>query len=126
MQWGAYLVPCYRSVPLSLKLEPWVTQDSLVDLVVTLGQTVCYMKAHIDCDGPKAKFNDVLFEPHHNMLSTLGVSTQKLLLHKQDNGTLLVPVQNYQGMAVHVVAGVLLGKIQQSSVSPSLSFHNQG
>ena len=65
------------------------------------------MKAHIDCDGPVAD-DDVLFEPHHDSLSALGVS----LLHKQDDGTLLVPVQNYQGMAVHMEAGASLGEIR--------------
>ena len=35
---------------------------------------------------------------------------QESLVHKREDGTILVPIQNYQGMAVHMAAGVLLGE----------------
>ena len=92
------------------KLEPRVARVSLVESVVIPGQKGRYLKAHIDCDGPVA--DDFLFEPHHDALGTLRVRAQESLLHKRDDGTLLVPVQNYQGMAVHMEAGALLGEIR--------------
>ena len=92
------------------KLELQVARVSLVESVVIPGQKGRYLKAHIDCDGPVA--DDFLFEPHHDALGTLGVCAQESLLHKRDDGTLLVPVQNYQGMAVHMEAGALLGEIR--------------
>jgi hypothetical protein len=94
------------------KLEPRVARVSLVESVVTPAQKGCYLKAHIDCEGPIA--DDVLFEPHRDTLSALGVYTQESLLHNRDNGTLL---QNYQGIAVHMEAGALLGQSGCSSLT---------
>ena len=51
------------------------------------------------------------FEPHDDALGVLGMCAPETLLHKQDDSTLLVPVWNYQGMAVHMEAGTLLGEI---------------
>ena len=40
--------------------------------------------------------------------SDLGVRTQESLIHKQDDGTIIVPVHHYQDVTVHMKAEALL------------------
>ena len=86
--------------------EPQVARVSLVDSVVIPGQRGRYLKARVDCDAMLA--SDVLFEPCHGMLDSLGVYTHESLVRRHDDGTILVPVQNHQGVAVHLQAGAAL------------------
>ena len=90
------------------ELAPQVARVSLVESIVIPGQKGRYIKAHVDCDGPVA--DEFLFEPRHETLSALGVCAQESLVHKREDDTILVPVQNYQGIAVHIEAGALLGE----------------
>ena len=89
--------------------EPQVARVSLVESVAIPGQKGHYLKAQIDCDSVLA--SDVLFEPCHGMLDSLGVCTHESLVHRSDDGTILVSVQNYQGVAVHLEAGAVLGGV---------------
>ena len=41
-------------------------------------------------------------------------------VHKCEDGTILVPVQNYQGTAVHMEAGALLGEARSLSADPGV------
>ena len=90
--------------------EPQVARVSLVESVAIPGQKGRYLKAQIDCDSVLA--SDVLFEPYHGMLDSLGVCTHESLVHRSDDGTILIPVQNYQGVAVHLEADAVLGGVR--------------
>ena len=90
--------------------EPQVARVSLVDSIAIPSQKGRYLKVRVDCDAVLA--DDVLFEPCHGMLDSLGVCTHESLVHRSDDGTILVPVQNYQGVAVHLEAGAVLGGVR--------------
>ena len=90
------------------KLEPRVARVSLVASAVIPGQKGRYLKAQVDCCVPTT--SDVLFQPRHDTFNPLGMCTQEFLLRKHDDGTVFVPVQNYQCMPVHLEAGVVLGE----------------
>ena len=100
--------PIVSTTTLEPNLEPRVARVRLVGSVVVPGQKGRYIKVHVDGDHPIA--DDFLFEPRHETLSALGVCASEGLVRKREDGTILVPIQNYQGIAVHIEAGALLGE----------------
>lgn len=58
---------------------------------------------------------DVMFEPEYSELMKLGLCSQDSVLIVKPDGTVMVPVQNYQGTAVSLEQGCRLGRLSSYS-----------
>ena len=54
-----------------------------------------------------------MFEPAHNELEPLGVSAIESLISVNSEGVAIVPVQNCQGVCVHLDSGTRLGTVRK-------------
>ena len=89
---------------------PSVSRVSLVKTVTIPGQKGRCLEAHVESDKPLTE--DILFEPKHDLLGSLGLSTHESLLRAQDGNKVLVPMMNFQGVPVCLEAGVTIGVVQ--------------
>ena len=86
--------------------EPMVATVNLLGAIVIPSRSGRIVKAHLS--GGETSGCDLLFARNHDQLGLLGVSVQESVLAKHDNGTVLLPMENYQGMTVHLEAGTHL------------------
>ena len=86
--------------------EPMVATVNLLRAIIIPSQSGRIVKAHLS--GGETSGCDLLFAPNHDQLGPLGVSVQEAVLAKHD-GTVLLPMENYQGKTVHLEAGTHLG-----------------
>ena len=50
-----------------------------------------------------------MFEPKHESLEPLGLFTQESITKVHSGGSVLIPLQNFQGMPVRLEKGIELG-----------------
>ena len=86
--------------------EPMVATVNLLGAIVIPSRSGQIVKAHLS--GGETSGCDLLFAPNYDQLGLLGVSVQEAVLAKHD-GTVLLPMENYQGKTVHLEAGTHLG-----------------
>ncbi len=58
---------------------------------------------------------EVLFEPCHSTFNDLGVDVQEALLSVGSDGSVTVPVSNFQGMSVKLEDNIIIGKVVKLS-----------
>ena len=101
-----------------------LSNDSVSDQV-----EVCLVKtAAIPCQHGKIltatisgqEFNtkDLEFIPCQDTFKALGISVRESLVTSQDDGKILIPVQNFQGITVHLNAGTKLGVVKEMATEP--------
>ena len=69
----------------------------------------CYKAQLYQVDTEQYQGSDLLFEPEHKVLETLGVSAIESLISVDSSGITLIPLQNYQGVCVKLDKGTELG-----------------
>ena len=58
----------------------------------------CFVEVGMDCVDSDLTGTDVVFEPKLNLLKSYGLDSHESLVKVQDNGHVLVPVQNTDGV----------------------------
>ena len=87
--------------------EPKVSYVRLVQATTIPGQNGRVIKAQIDAEFERER--DMLFEPKHGALDPLGLTTQEALVSVLADGSVLIPIQNFQGVPVKLDEGLELG-----------------
>jgi hypothetical protein len=70
--------------------------------------------------------SSVLFEPHAGLLQPLGLHSHESLVTVQDNGCVLVPVQNPDGTTVRLDKGLNIGDVRCISEHSEVINYNEG
>ena len=91
--------------------KPDAVMVCLVKSISLPAQKCRVVRAKVSCPPENLKTN-MLFEPNHSTLVPLGASTEDSLVPTCENGEVLVPVQNFQGIPVHLEAGAQLGTVR--------------
>ena len=61
----------------------------------------------------------MLFEPKHDLLAPLGVNASECVVTVTEDGEVLLPVNNYQGITAHMEAGMQLGTVRSVEIVTS-------
>ena len=85
-------------------------QIRLLHAVTIRGRESRFVEAQVDCDIRPG--DQLIFEPELRVLESSGLSTPDSLLAVTDRGTVLIPVQNYQGTYVKLREGAVLGVVE--------------
>ena len=89
----------------SIESESEPAQVNLAQATAIPGMKGCYVKAHVNqeqCTG-----DEVLFEPESKDLESLGVSALESLVSVDQDGHMLIPIHNYQGVCVNRLCAVM-------------------
>lgn len=88
-------------------------QVNLVGAVTIPAQKGRIVTARIS--SPETEFGDrdVLFEPNHKILDTLGINVTESLVSLK-GGEIVIPVENHHGNTVHLDADLKLGSVRQN------------
>lgn len=63
----------------------------------------------------------MLFEPEHDVLMPLGVNADECVVTTSEDGEVWLPVQNHQGITVHLKVGIRLGTVRSTEIIASLA-----
>ncbi len=102
--------------------KPVVTQESISSLTEGGVNEVCLEKGvklpaqkgrvlQAKLSSPLSDFTDLLFEPDPELLEQLGIVALESVVAIQDDRDVNIPVQNFQGVTVHLEAGTRLGTV---------------
>ena len=86
---------------------PKIANVCLVQSTTIPSQKRRFVKPHVDCNPSQG--DHLLFEPRHNTLESLGITTQESLLTVHSDGMVLIPVENFQGIPVMLEKDPQLG-----------------
>ena len=103
--------------------EPLVATVNLLSSITIPSQSGHIVKAQLFQSN--AGMGDLLFEPCHNLLAPLGVSAQESVLSRCDDHTVLVPMENHQGVTVHLDPGTQLGVVKSVQVERDMRLVDQ-
>ena len=95
----------------SVENEVGPSHVNLVQTVTIPGQKGRFVKGQVD--GDSSDLEHLLFEPKHESLEPLGLSTQESIVTVHPDGMVLIPLQNFQGVPVRPEKGVELGVARQ-------------
>ena len=91
--------------------KPDIARVNLMGAVPILPQKGRVMLARVSASNGIFVYQEVLFEPNHKFLDSLGVSVNESLVTLK-NDEVILPIENYQGNLVHLDAGVELGCVR--------------
>ena len=92
--------------------EVTIAKIRLVESVTLPSWKGRILKARLTGCQTSTPSKDLLFQPSQEVLRPLGVCVEESLISPPDDGTTVwVPVENYQGMSVHLEAGSELGVV---------------
>ena len=80
---------------------------NLVQSVTTPRQKGRFVQGQVE--GNLCKMEHLVFEPRRESLKPLGLFTQESLIDVHADGSVLIPLQNFQGMPVRLEKGIKLG-----------------
>ena len=80
---------------------------NLVQSVIIPGQKGRFVRGQVE--GNPNKVEHLLFEPKHETLEPLGLCTQESIVTVHPDGSVLIPLQNFQGVPVWLEGGSELG-----------------
>ena len=80
---------------------------NLVQSVIIPGQKGRFVRGQVE--GNPNKVEHLLFEPKHETLEPLGLCTQESIVTVHPDGSVLIPLQNFQGVPVWLEEGSELG-----------------
>ena len=103
--------------------EPLVATVNLLSSIAIPSQSGCVVKAQLSQSN--AGMSDLLFEPCHNLLAPLGVSAHESVLSRCGDHTVLVPMENHQGVTVHLEPGTQLGVVKPVQVERDMRLVDQ-
>ena len=98
----------------SIENEAEPAHINLVQSVTIPGQKGRFVKGRIE--GDPSKLEHLLFEPKYESLEPLGLCTQESILTVHSDGSVLIPLQNFQGMPVRLERGAELGVARQCNL----------
>ena len=79
-----------------------------------------FLKMQTGCTLPEACKSQVLFEPKGDVLESCGLCSHEAMVSVCEDGSMCVPIQNYDGVSVQVEEGVNIGIIRSvESFGPS-------
>ena len=93
---------------------------NLVQSVIIPGQKGRFVRGQVE--GNPSKVEHLLFEPKHETLEPLGLCTQESLVTVHPDGSVLIPLQNFQGMPVWLEEGSELGVARACDLPDQVSF----
>ena len=93
---------------------------NLVQSVIIPGQKGRFVRGQVE--GNPSKMEHLLFEPKHETLEPLGLCTQESLVTVHPDGSVLIPLQNFQGMPVWLEEGSELGVARACDLPDQVSF----
>lgn len=72
---------------------------------------------------PNRGLKDLLFEPDQKVFESFGVSALESLITTNEDGEILIPVENYQGLTVRLEIDTPLGTVRpaESSIANEVS-----
>ena len=92
---------------------------NLVQTVTIPGQKGRFVKDQVNGDSSNLEL--LLFEPKHESLEPLGLSTRESIVTVHPNGMVLITLQNFQGVPVRLEKGVELGVARQCNLPEQVS-----
>ena len=106
-------VKCANSETVSVSMgnNSQACHVNLIQATSVSGMNDCYARAQIDAKSCRGQ--DLLFEPAHNELEPPGISATESLISVNSEGVAIVPVQNFQGVCVHLDSGTRLGTVRK-------------
>ena len=89
--------------------QPQVASVSVVRAVTIPSEKGCFVSAKVHGE---QQAGDLLFEPDQELLHTMAIDMQESLLTVSDECSVDIPVGNFQGIPVQLVAGIGLGVVK--------------
>jgi len=89
--------------PISSSVESEETEVCLVEGIKLPAQKGRVLQTKMS--SPLSDITDLLLEPDHDLFKQLGVSAMEYVVN-EENGNVNIPIQNFQGVTVHLEAGI--------------------
>ena len=97
-----------------------IARVSLLSAVSIPSNRGCCLEAKVD-NVPGG--TDILFEPKHEVLKGFGVSMQESLLSTRGDGTVLIPIENFQVLPAKLAKGIDIGVASVITLDSSVAHY---